>query len=319
MSSLPLEFLWKWLFVHFDPATSVDEVIASDQLIDEFFNDPELMSDNNNNSNSNSNKGNLDNRTKMMCKAIMPRWLCLLYKESPLVSEKFMDKTREFFYLKRTSPEDQQLRLVSYPPAPELKSKLRAELVNEASARNLRDLMGEKQITGIKRSADDSNLEDGAAIKKQKLLNHRANPQLVKYPSVPANINSRTSVNSSALYQQQQQQPWKREVSELFAKQLAMMRDIHSLKTELARREQVRQNEILFMRQELDMMRTEFYRQRQGQGIQRKEQQQSQQAQSQQQQAAQQQQQQQQQQQSQQAQPQSPTNSQQEQKKASDE
>jgi len=57
-----------------------------------------------------------------------------------------------------------------------------------------------------------------------------------------------------------QQEPWKREVNDLWAKQLAMMREINTLKVELGRREAARQREILAMRQELDVMRAEIFR-----------------------------------------------------------
>jgi len=60
-----------------------------------------------------------------------------------------------------------------------------------------------------------------------------------------------------------QQEPWKREINDLWAKQLAMMREINTLKVELGRREAARQREILAMRQELDVMRAEIFRLRQ--------------------------------------------------------
>ena len=51
------------------------------------------------------------------------------------------------------------------------------------------------------------------------------------------------------------QEPWKREVNDLWAKQLAMMREINTLKVELGRREAARQREILAMRQEVDVIK----------------------------------------------------------------
>jgi len=64
-----------------------------------------------------------------------------------------------------------------------------------------------------------------------------------------------------------QQEPWKREINDLWAKQLAMMREINTLKVELGRREAARQREILAMRQELDVMRAEIFRLRQVHGV----------------------------------------------------
>lgn len=64
-----------------------------------------------------------------------------------------------------------------------------------------------------------------------------------------------------------QQEPWKREINDLWAKQLAMMREINTLKVELGRREAARQREILAMRQELDVMRAEIFRLRQIHGV----------------------------------------------------
>ncbi len=48
-----------------------------------------------------------------------------------------------------------------------------------------------------------------------------------------------------------QQEPWKREINELWAKQLAMIREINTLKVELSRREAARQREILSVKQEI--------------------------------------------------------------------
>ncbi|ELR19034.1 uncharacterized protein ACA1_235720 [Acanthamoeba castellanii str. Neff] len=76
---------------------------------------------------------------------------------------------------------------------------------------------------------------------------------------VPAGVSDRSTV---------QQEPWKREINDLWAKQLAMMREINTLKNELGRREAARQREILGLRQEIDGLRGEVFRIRQMKGLQ---------------------------------------------------
>jgi hypothetical protein len=76
----------------------------------------------------------------------------------------------------------------------------------------------------------------------------------VSTPVLPTQIRASPAVGggSSATVQQE---PWKREINDLWAKQLAMMREINTLKNELGRREAARQREILGLRQEIDGLR----------------------------------------------------------------
>ncbi|KAL6080432.1 Transcriptional regulator, variant 2 [Balamuthia mandrillaris] len=78
--------------------------------------------------------------------------------------------------------------------------------------------------------------------------------------SSPLLMPPRKGQTSSSHHFLQQQEPWKRELGDLWAKQLATMREINALKIEMGRREAARQREFLAMRQELDIMRAELFR-----------------------------------------------------------
>jgi len=90
---------------------------------------------------------------------------------------------------------------------------------------------------------------------------HNTRSSLRKQASSPSLAQEKADAANSA------QEPWKREVNDLWAKQLAMMREINTLKVELGRREAARQREILAMRQEVDVIKAEIFRMRQGSGL----------------------------------------------------
>eukprot|EP01089_Gocevia_fonbrunei_P016759 TRINITY_DN5271_c0_g1_i1.p2 TRINITY_DN5271_c0_g1~~TRINITY_DN5271_c0_g1_i1.p2 ORF type:complete len:236 (-),score=42.74 TRINITY_DN5271_c0_g1_i1:75-782(-) len=199
----------------------------------------------------------------------------------------FSDKDKQVYYLRKTNDEERELKERDVPTFPEdvrakILQELREELVGRSSARNLLKLMTD-QSPNKRRKLDDSSSEP---INSQETeTNPSADSQ---NPSSPDKNNKRPrettsnpnfasgppplrKQNSSPSLTQANnafaQGPWKREINELWAKQLAMMREINTLKTELARRESLRQSEILVMRQELDVMRAEFFRQRTGASV----------------------------------------------------
>jgi len=88
----------------------------------------------------------------------------------------------------------------------------------------------------------------------------------VSTPVLPTQT-ARVSGGSGAAPSTIQLEPWKREINDLWAKQLAMLREINTLKNELGRREAARQREILGLRQEIDALRVEVFRLRPTKGL----------------------------------------------------
>jgi len=282
---IPLQVLWKWLWVHFVPMQSNDGGVPINTLVEEFLIEDQI------------NKQD-DVKAAQLTKAMVGRYLCIMYKDSPLCSVKFVDKERETFCVRRTASEEKEEREKTVPAFPndvrlKIMAELKEELVGRSSARNLLTLMrSDDKTTTNKRKAEEpattegitsgnKETETGGSSSQESTARKRPNlgssgprplgrqvssPALTQGGSKGGN-GANSGGNGAVAAPLALQGPWRREINELWAKQLAMMREINTLKSELARREQVRQNEILVMRQELDVMRAEFFRQRQAMGV----------------------------------------------------
>lgn len=244
------------------------------------------------------NKGG-NEQAAVFAKALIGRYLCLLYKNSAQCKNRFTDAKRPtFFTLKKIDDEEREKRESTVPAFPEdlrlrILKELREEKMGRSSARDLLQLMTQppkkKARTGDASSQsgelpmeppaeDGVNANSGSppASPTRRALKRSASGELAdKRRELPASSAAaaghaapyralRKQVSSPVLTQGKggavpplfaQQEPWKREINDLWAKQLAMMREINTLKVELGRREAARQREILAMRQELDVMR----------------------------------------------------------------
>jgi len=308
MISLP--FLWKWLYVNFTPLQEGEEGgIAKEELVKELLSSKEV-----------DKEGN--EQAAVFAKALIGRYLCLLYKNSAHCKNRFTDPRRlAFFTLKKPDEEEREKRADTVPPFPDdlrlrILKELREERLGRSSARNLLQLMTQPPKKKARTSENlnssqekgqqssdlpmDSPAEDGSnsastglsppSSPNRRPLKRSASGELTggeKRRELPASSSAaaghaapyralRKQVSSPVLTQGKggavpplfsQQEPWKREINDLWAKQLAMMREINTLKVELGRREAARQREILAMRQELDVMRAEIFRLRQIHGV----------------------------------------------------
>ncbi|KAL6080431.1 Transcriptional regulator [Balamuthia mandrillaris] len=345
---LPFSVLWKWLWVNFVPleaeevAQDEDQIagIKKDSVACEFLRLKDV------------NKAE-DKRAQVFAKALIGRYLCLLFKDSPLLSTRFTDSENKVFYIKRVTEEaEQEERATTLPPFPQdlrvqMLRELREERMGRSSARNLLQLMTQsptKKRTAVscggEEDAEDrenspSSSQQGAAHEEMMIeeaggaggeggdLSPQENEEAAsptqprstkkqatkpsartrvdlpiavleqgteaaaetvlpataataEFPSSSAAAASihaapyrafrrqasspllmppRKGQTSSSHHFLQQQEPWKRELGDLWAKQLATMREINALKIEMGRREAARQREFLAMRQELDIMR----------------------------------------------------------------
>jgi len=266
---IPLEFLWKWLWIHYKPLENGEEQpILKEDVVKELLATPEASK-----STTPVSSG--------FANALISRFLCILFEDSPKCKQRFTDTEDPNRYtLMKVTEEESEERKNNVPEfAGDLRMKILQELKEERQGRSsVQNLLrlgqqseGEGRTISGKRAASEMN---NAQQTKQPTPTKRAREyaassgtpnaqppysQLRKVVSSPV-LPGMKNVGTSLFVQQE---PWKREVNELWAKQLAMMREINTLKVELTRREAARQREILAMRQELDVMRAEVFRLRQ--------------------------------------------------------
>jgi len=283
---IPLLFLWKWLYTNFIPDEEGGGILK-EEIVRELLEHKEV-----------DKPDNL--QAAIFAKALVGRYLCLLYKASSQCKNRFTDSEQpQLFTLKRVTEEEREGRASAVPPFPhDLKAiilkELREERLGRSSARNLLQLMttqppkkkprtldssagpdseatensGEEQTSppdsptqrGLKRSSSSNELEPKRS-RGDSSAGNASYRSLKKQVSSPVLSGQKGGQGQQPLFNQQE--PWKREINDLWAKQLAMMREINTLKVELGRREAARQREILAMRQELDVMRAEIFRLRQ--------------------------------------------------------
>eukprot|EP01087_Luapelamoeba_hula_P011027 TRINITY_DN2963_c0_g1_i1.p1 TRINITY_DN2963_c0_g1~~TRINITY_DN2963_c0_g1_i1.p1 ORF type:complete len:375 (-),score=74.09 TRINITY_DN2963_c0_g1_i1:122-1246(-) len=282
MISLP--FLWQWLYTNFTPLQAGEQDgLGKDDVVGELLSTKEV-----------NKEGNV--HAAAFAKALIGRYLCVLFKNSDHCKHKFTDPAQPNQYtLKRLSGEEKLVRESDIPPFPQdlralILKELRDERLGRHSAKNLVRLhmsspqqppkkksrtsldtsgglsasQGEKgvPVEAGGETADLSDLSPPMSPSGRRGLKRSAPGEEISKEGTPnRSLKRQTSTTKGPQFPQQE--PWKREINDLWAKQLAMMREINTLKIELGRREAARQREILAMRQELDVMRGEIFRLRQ--------------------------------------------------------
>jgi len=145
---IPLGHLWNWLFINFVPLEENEEGgIPKEEIVRELLATKEV-----------NKEGNP--HAAIFAKALIGRYLCLLYKNSSQCKNRFTDTSKEslLFTLKRVNEEEKEGRASAVPSFPHdlratILKELREERLGRSSARNLLQLMSlpPKKVTQCRR------------------------------------------------------------------------------------------------------------------------------------------------------------------------